>query len=208
MAAKKTLTKKQAVRRPKGTAKDVLDRLQAPEAAGVLRALLERHPELRDEAREMATAAVTQVDPESLAEDVEQALACVSEEDFEGRAGRHSWGYVSPDEAAYELLDEALEAFLADMKRLVELGHEEAALATCLGIVLGLHRLTDRKSHDVLEWAPDFAAEAACQAVSAISQEIKKTRGPRWRMPETFFAAVAVEWKADLARAANPKQVR
>jgi hypothetical protein len=203
MARKKTRTTKKAVRRPKSPAKDVLDRLQPQEAAGVLRALLGRHPELRDEAREMAASAVTQVDPESLAEDVEQALACVSEEDFQGRAGRHSWGYVSPGETAYELLDEALEPFLGDMKRLVELGLEEAAIATCLGIVLGLHSLQQVKPNTVLEWVPDFPIEMACQAVSLLIQEVRKKRGSRWRTPATFFAAVPREWKERLVRAAG-----
>jgi hypothetical protein len=129
----------------------------------------------------------------------------VSERSFEEHAGSHSWGYVSPDEAAFELLDDAIEPFLADMKRLVELGHEEAAIATCLGIVLGLYGLKDRKSHEVLEWAPDFASQAACQAVTELSRETRKKRGPRWRIPETFFAAVPPEWKTRLVSAANSK---
>lgn len=40
----------------------VLDRLSSAEAAGVLRSLLGRHPELTAEAEELARAALTDVD--------------------------------------------------------------------------------------------------------------------------------------------------
>jgi hypothetical protein len=34
-----------------------------------------------------------------------------------GRSGSHSWGYVEASEAAGELLEEAVEPFVNDMKR-------------------------------------------------------------------------------------------
>ena len=67
-------------RRPRGSANGrrrkgkVLARLEPKEGAGVLRTILERHPELAIEAEEIAKATMTDVDAEAVAEDVEQAV--------------------------------------------------------------------------------------------------------------------------------------
>jgi hypothetical protein len=118
----------------------VLARLKPGESASVLRSLLERHPDLVAEAEAMASAAVTEVDADAVAEDVEQAVLDLDIDDLGTRAGRKSWGYVEPTEAAWELLGEAVDPFLEEMKRHVELGFEAAAAGMCAGIVLGLYR--------------------------------------------------------------------
>jgi hypothetical protein len=127
----------------------VLARLTPQEGAGVLRTILERHPELAAEADEIAKATVTDVDAEAVAEDVEQAVLALDLSELNSRAGRQEWGYVEPAEAAWEILAEAIDPFLDDVKRHIELGFEAAALATCSGIVLGLYRCRgkgDRRS--------------------------------------------------------------
>jgi hypothetical protein len=93
---------------------------------------------------------VTEVDADATAEDVEQAVLDLDIDDLGTRAGRKSWGYVEPTEAAWELLDEAIEPFLDEMKRHIELGFEAAATATCAGTVLGLHRCRGKNSDQVL----------------------------------------------------------
>src|SRR4051794_24983188 len=87
----------------------VLARLTPDESAGVLRALLERHPELAAEAEELAAATVTDVDAQAVADDVEHAVLCLDIDQLNARAGRTRWGYVEPTEAAWELLGEAIE---------------------------------------------------------------------------------------------------
>ncbi len=52
---------------------EVLARLTPEEGADVLHFLLERHPEIVAEAEEIASAMLTDVDAEAVAEDVEQA---------------------------------------------------------------------------------------------------------------------------------------
>ena len=51
------------------------------------------------------------------------------------------------------------------MKRRMELRLEAEALEILKGMVLGCYRLSERKGGDVLEWAPDFPAEAAGNAL-------------------------------------------
>src|SRR5207253_468947 len=130
----------------------VLARLKPDGGGDVLRSLLERHPELVPEVEEIARATVTDVDANVVAEDVEQAVLDLDIDDLNARAGRKSWGYVEPGDAAWELLEEAIDPFLAEMKRHIELGFEAAATATCAGIVLGLYQCRDKSTDRLLGW--------------------------------------------------------
>lgn len=47
------------------------------------------------------------------------------------------------------------------MKRYLEIELEDSGRKLCEGILLGLYRVRDGGSNDVLGWAPDFPAEAA-----------------------------------------------
>jgi len=96
---------------------NLLDKLDDAEAASVLRKLLDRHSELRAEAEAVARDMLTGVSPFSVADEIEDALLQFDYDDLNGRAGSHSWGYVEPSEAAGELLEEALDPFINDMKR-------------------------------------------------------------------------------------------
>lgn len=111
-------------RRSQRAKRSALETLSPPETQVVLDRLLAAHSELSSEAEEIAKAMLENVSPELIADEVENALTSVDLEDLGGRAGRHEWGYVEPNEAAGELLEEALEPFLADLKRHIELGLE------------------------------------------------------------------------------------
>ena len=155
--------KKQAAR--KDTGRRTLERLKPEEAAGVLRDLLEVHPELASEAEGMARSLLHQVDYEDIAAEIEDEIRALDYEVLNARAGRHEWGYVEPSEAAWEILEETVEPLREDMKRHLELGLEAEALEICKGLVLGCYRLSERAGGDVLGWAPDFPGEAAGHAL-------------------------------------------
>jgi hypothetical protein len=79
-----------------------------------------------------------------------------------GRAGyRPGVGYVDPSEAADEILDEALQPFLDDLRRRARLGLQPAAADLAVGILLGLYRCRDGGSESLLEYCPDYAIERA-----------------------------------------------
>jgi len=157
--------------KPKGQAarKDAghrtLERLKPEEAAGVLRHLLEVHPELASEAEGMARSLLHQVDYEDIAAEIEDEIRALDYEVLNARAGRHEWGYVEPSEAAEEILEETVHTYREDMKRLLDLGLEAEALEICKGLVLGCYRLSERAGGNVLGWAPDFPGEAAGHAL-------------------------------------------
>ena len=115
-------------------ATSVLEQLKAHESAVVLKILLERHQTLREEAEQIATELVSSPSVDEVAEDVLAAVTLIGIDSVNARAGRTSWGYVDPTEAAWELLEEALEDVISDMKRRMALGLGNAAEAMCRGI--------------------------------------------------------------------------
>ena len=173
-----------------------LERLKPEEAAGVLRHLLEVHPDLATEAEEMARSLLHQVDYEEVAAEIEDEIRALDYEVLNARAGSHEWGYVEPSEAAWEILEETVEPFREDMKRHLELGLEAEALEICKGLLLGCYRLSERAGGDVLGWAPDFPGEAAGNALEVWYTGTDDPKSPEARekkrppLPPDFLSLV------------------
>jgi hypothetical protein len=201
--------------RGKGTRRkgSVLERLKAEEAQDVLRRLLAAHPDLGAEAETIARSHLGEETFETIADEIEEAVCALDLDDLNGRAGRHEWGYVEPTEAAWEILEEAVEPFVADIKRRIELGLEADALEICKGVVLGLHRVEQGKGGDLAEWAPDFPAEAAGDAIETwrTGDGPKKTTGSgprrnRRAFPQEFADRFVPEWRNMIARTLSRKR--
>ena len=169
-----------------------LDGIQPEEAAGILKCLLAIHPSLVPEAEEIWRLSLDEVSFETIAFDVEAAIRSLDLDDFNDRAGSHSWGYVEPSEAALELLTEAVMPFREEMSRKMELGLNEAAFETCKGIVFGLYQCRNSTGGDLLSWAPDFAAGAASDATCIFNEACK--RGASFKFAE-FANEYAPEWR-------------
>ena len=192
MARKRT---KQGSERGTRGSGGILERLSDAEAASLLNRLLDLHPELRSEAETLAAEALSDISVWAVAEEVEWAVLQFDYDDLNGRAGRHSWGYVEPGEAAWELLEEAVQPFVDDMKRHLELGLEEQALDLCQGILLGLYRVREKSDDDILNWAPDFPAEKAGDALGVWANFGRTGRKAGRRLPPEFVAEHIPEWK-------------
>jgi hypothetical protein len=191
-------------RSDKLAATSVLERIEADEAAGVLKILLERHQNLRKEAEQIATNLVSSSSPEDVADDVLTAVSFIGIDAVNARAGRRSWGYVDPADAASELLEEALEEIISDMKRRMELGLGNAAEAMCRGIVVGLYMARETESDGALGWAPDFPAEAACNVVEELLRACpaKERKNLRDRLVKALAQDVP-DWSEMLEQAAK-----
>jgi hypothetical protein len=119
-----------------------LDHLTIEERAAVLGNLLRNHPELRNEADDLAAEQLRDVDQESVAVEVMNAYLDQSFLDVGSRAGRQPGrGYVHETEAQWELLTETLEPFERDIARLARAGFERAAGTLARGVFEGLVRL-------------------------------------------------------------------
>lgn len=190
-----------AERPPKKT--PVLDRLEPWEAQAVLRRLLAAHPNLGIEAEQISKSLLGEISLEIVADDVADAIRSLSLDDLNGRAGRHSWGYVEPSEAAWELLEETVNPFLEDMKRRMGLGLEAETLEVCKGILLGLYSARDEKADTVVGWAPDFLEETAAgtSLTWCAGRDKKETaRRERARLLHEFAKESTPEWEALIRR--------
>jgi hypothetical protein len=183
----------------------VLDAMQPGEHEAVLRRILDAHPELRTEAEAIATEMLSAPSVEEVADDVCSAVRWLDLGELSGRAGRQPGrGYVRPDEAAWELLEEAVEETVEDMKRRAAAGLRVAAEAICCGIVRGLYAAEQKRSDGLLAWAPDFPTEMACVAVRMLIQALPAEERPsaRDRLLEALERQVG-DWDAMLEDAAN-----
>ena len=198
---KPTAKGKPRSRSDKHAATSALERLKADE---VLKILLERHQTLREEAEQIATELVSSPSLEDIADDVLAAVTSIGIDAVNVRAGRTSWGYVDPTDGAWELLEEAVESIVDDMKRRMALGRGFAAEAMCRGIVVGLRRAGEFESDGALGWAPDFPAETACDVVGELLRACpaKERKSTRDRLLDALAQDVP-DWSEMLEQVAN-----
>jgi hypothetical protein len=202
---------KRKQRSPAPRKTDSLDRLKGDEAGAVLRLLLKGHPELAKEIESLAKSVIGDVSIEDVAEEVEGALRSLNVDDLNERAGPKAYGYVEPSEAAWELLEEEVAPFLDDITRRVESGQYDAALTTCVGVVLGLYRLRKGDRGPFLEWAADSPDEMAGEAVVALRKGLGKTKTAQGYLKDSttlpaIFRETAPEWADMLERCwRNPR---
>jgi hypothetical protein len=180
-----------------------LERLGDSEARTLLLELLEAHPTLRDEADERARAIVGEVDSGSLPACIEASLRSFTLDDIEERSGDDGLGYSSPPEAAYELLEEALEPYLSDMERQLDSGLVREAVENGKGVLLGLYRVREEKDDEALATAEDFPVEAAKSVIRLLSREkgASGKKRPRAEIDEALIREQLPEWSEALAQA-------
>jgi hypothetical protein len=149
----------------------VLAALTAEEKASVLDELVAADPRLGTSAAHAAWAMLSDVAVDDVAARVADALLALDQDDLAARAGPTRYGYVEPTQAAWELLEEALEPWLEDIGRRVRLSLVDSALFIACGVVVGL-RSVDGCDHDdrLLSWVPDFPVEAAESVRRALLQ--------------------------------------
>jgi len=170
-----------------------LDALSAEEAQVLLRELLRRHPTWRAEAEKLARGLVSSVDRSTVADAVREGLEALDIDDLGARAGRKSWGYVGPGEAAWEVL----EPYQREISRLAALGMEAAAQRQC--VLLGLYALRGVGEHELLQYCEDAPAECAGWTVDKWKAAGGAREGGR-RLDPDFVADELPEWASFLGR--------
>ena len=98
------------------------------------------------------------------------ALLALDQEDLAANAGRTRYGYVEPTEAAWSLLEAAVEPWLEDITRRASLGLIEAARRLGLGTLRALESAERHIRNDdlLVSWAPDFPDETADRVVELL----------------------------------------
>jgi len=179
--------------------------LSGEELLQVVRQLLRRHPELRPEVEEIARRLLGHVNVDEVAAQVLRSLTGLRVESIAERTGFDGVGHLPASEAAYELLEEAVEPYLDDMARQHRQGLKDAAARTCLGIIEGLNRY-EREAHEFGTQVPDGPGDLAR---TVLDEWTKGGRSrARWRdravladeFPEDELEARVPDWAETLHR--------
>ena len=188
----------------------VVDALDGAEAKQLLATLLDAYPELLTEVADLAEAELGAVTAEDLAEEVAFALEGLSVEDIWERAGTQPDGsYLEPTEAAWEVVEEAVAPFIADLTRRVELGRRAEATALCQGVLLSLYSISHGEGEFLDGHAPDTLEEAAASAVEAWKKGSRDRAGSGVRARELaamrrFLSDALPDWESFLRRTIGP----
>jgi len=140
----------------------VLGALTGEECRAVLAEVVRRMPAAREIADLAAADLLAGVDQEVIADQVADELRSMPHTDLAERSGRHlGGGYVEPVEAAWDLLGEAVEPWIADVERRARLGMRVTAAEMAAAVIEGLVRCEPIPDSTVLAWAPDAPSELA-----------------------------------------------
>ena len=154
------------------TAPSALALLSDAKKAAVLDELVSADHELEDRAERAARSRLSDVETDDVASAAGAALLALDQEDLAAKAGPTRYGYVEPTEAAWSLLEAAIDPWLEDITRRARLGLSEAARRLGLGMLEALKRIGQHTRNDdlLVSWAPDFADETADRVTQVLAE--------------------------------------
>ncbi len=139
-----------------------VDKLEPAVALRVLLQVIERHPELASEIAELAQEAISNPTLEDLARKIEGVLNGIDADAVELNSGRGSGGYREPEEAAADLLVEAMEPFFDQLESHLKKKDDLRALTLCEAIIVALYRFNYGENFsEIEEYAGDYPEETA-----------------------------------------------
>jgi len=150
--------------------KSFLQSLNATETSLVLKTLLDDNPELIKSAYNIAIKAVSDVDADTIMYEVYQQLNALDVDYLYDNSGKSRYGYVDPNDMAYEMFEGALSPFVDEMKTNQQRSLPAAAKSYCIGIIKGLLKFEEEPNTDFVDWIPDAAGDY----VDTVIEEWKK----------------------------------
>ncbi len=139
--------------------KDILDKILPTEALVILRKLAESDTGIRKRIAGIAEALIKYVDIDETCDDVFITLDFIDVHELWDRSGESSNGYTSPEDMAYEMVEEALDPFEKEVHRLFDLGLTEEATLSCMGVLKGLYKYEHESESEFKDWAADIPGE-------------------------------------------------
>jgi len=146
---------------------EIINHLSPTDALSILKTLANSDKQLARRIAEIATAHLSDVDPEEVAFGLYDELNFLEVEEVWDRAGPTRHGYVDPGEAADEMIEEVIDPYLEELKKYQELGMNVEANRMCMGLLLGLYRFDHESTSKFKDWAPDAPSGFAWVVVDA-----------------------------------------
>jgi hypothetical protein len=103
---------------------------------------------------------MTDIDIEEVSEDVMSSLNFIDVHELWDRSGSNSYGeYTSPEEMAFEMVEEELDPFNQEVFRLCDLKMYKEATDSCEGVLWGIYRFEHESECEFKDWASDVPGE-------------------------------------------------
>lgn len=130
-----------------------MEQLNPEQVKEVLRILCKGEAKLASRVEVIAKALISDIHEDDIANQVYWALERIDVRDLWDRSGKTRFGYVDPVEAAYEMVQEALEPFSEKIQRLCELALYSEAKKAGLGLTKGrLYPITREMPTRMCKW--------------------------------------------------------
>ena len=139
---------------------DIFNNISPNEALEILRQITKTDKKLKKRIVELAENLFKDVDVDAVCGDVFYALDGIDVHELWDRAGPRTDGYTSPVDMAAEMFEEALEPFLQEMNRLLDLEMHQEAKLYCMGIAKGIYQYEEDSSSEFKDWATDVPGES------------------------------------------------
>ncbi len=181
--------------------RDLLHNLTGEQALEIVRRLAEKKGAVAQAVAATAREVVAAVVIEEIADEAFAALDCMDVEACWDMAGASRYGYTSPDEAAAELVDEALQPFFDQVDRYHELGMADQERDYCMAVVLGAYRYEEESESEFKDWCEDMPIECAAGLLDAWR---KRTTDRKYRAAmDRFIRQRCPKWAKYLIRKAS-----
>lgn len=135
---------------------ELLSKLTGEQALVILQRLAGDNETMSAAVETAAKSVLDTVDVEEVAEDVLFSLDMIDVEDCWDRAGSSQYGYTSADEAAEELVEEAISSSVDQAERYHDLQMAEQERNTFMGIIFGLYRYEKESTSEFKDWCVDI----------------------------------------------------
>lgn len=138
---------------------DLFERISPNEALKILRQLAKSDKKLKAKIMELAQDLITEIDVEEVSGGVFFALDIIDVHDLWDQAGPSRDGYISSEDMAFEMVEETLEPFHEELKRLLDLKMYPEAKLYCMGLLKGLYLYQKESESEFKDWATDIPGE-------------------------------------------------
>jgi hypothetical protein len=138
---------------------DIFNRISPTEALEILRQITKTDKNMKKKIIELAEDLFRDVDVDDICENVFYELDMIDVHELWDRSGSKTDGYTSPEEMSVEMFEEALEPFVQEMQRLLDLKIYQEAKLNCMGILKGIHQYEEDSKSEFKDWATDIPGE-------------------------------------------------
>ena len=139
---------------------DIFDKISPNEALKILRQITKTDKNLKKKIIELAEDLFRDVDVDEICDAVFDALDGINVHELWDRAGPKTDGYTSPEDMSVEIFEEALEPFVQEMQRLLDLKMHQEAKLYCMGILKGIYQYEEDSGSEFKDWASDVPGES------------------------------------------------